>query len=130
MARRNKKVGQIIIPANVYPWPHELRVAQILARAGFVVEFLLDTKNIKTADVLVNGIPFEIKSPFTNKPDKLERVIKRALKQSCNIVFDTSRIKNMSDARLHQFLAFKAKHQPQINRLLLITKAGKIVDIK
>lgn len=74
-----KKYGKIIIPGDVSIWPHELRVAKILASVGFVVEFL-PTRNHKTADVLVDGVEYEIKSPMTNKTDKLERVIKRALR--------------------------------------------------
>ena len=121
--------GKIIIPANRKPWSHELRVAEILARAGFEVIFLSES-NISTADILLDGIEYEIKSPFTNKPDKLERNIKRGLKQSKNIIFDSSRIKNMRDDVLQRFLIKKAREQKQIGRLLFITKRGRIIDIK
>lgn len=124
-----KKYGKIIIPGDVSIWPHELRVAKILAAAGHTVEFL-PTRNYKTADVLVDGVEYEIKSPMTNKTDKLERVIKRALRQSPNIIYDASRIKTMTDVNLRRFLVNKARQQPQIGRLLMITKRGEIVDIK
>lgn len=61
--------SQIIIPAGTHPWPHELRVADILALAGHTVEFL-STGTQKTADILLDGIKYEIKSPFTNNPKK------------------------------------------------------------
>ena len=54
--------------------------------AGHNIEFLPEA-NINTADFLLDGITYELKSPFTNKPNKLERNIKRALKQSKNIIF-------------------------------------------
>ena len=123
------KNGRIIIPTGRKPWPHELRVANILALAGHDVEFLSEG-NIKTADILIDGIKFEIKSPFTNKPDKLERNIKRGLKQSRNIVFDSSRINNIRDDILKRFLVNKCKRQKQIGRLVLIAKSGEIIDIK
>ena len=95
----NIKRGRIIIPGGRKPWPHELRIANILAMAGHNIEFLPES-NISTADILLDGIGYEMKSPFTNKPDKLERNIKRGLKQSKNIIFDSSRIKNMRDDNL------------------------------
>ena len=125
----SKQKGEIIIPAGRKPWPHELRVANILAMAGHSIEFLSES-NISTADILLDCIEYEIKSPFTNKPDKLERNIKRGLKQSSNIIFDSSRIKNMRDDSLRRFLIRKAKEQKQIGELILITKRGQIIDIK
>lgn len=131
MQRMNipRQRGKIIIPAGHKPWQHELRVANILAMAGHNIEFLPES-NINTADILLDGIEYEIKSPFTNKPDKLERNIKRGLKQSKNIIFDSSRIKNMRDDNLRRFLVRKTKEQKQIGELILITKRGQIIDIK
>ncbi len=129
MDNKNIKRGRIIIPGGRKPWPHELRIANILAMAGHNIEFLSES-NISTADILLDGVEYEIKSPLTNKPDKLERNIKRGLKQSKNIIFDSSRIKNMRDDNLRRFLTKKAKEQKQIGELVLITKRGQIIDIK
>lgn len=120
--------GKVIIHAGRRPWLHELRIADILALAGHSVEFLEET-NIKTADILLDGVEFEIKSPITNKPDKLERNIKRALKQAKNVIIDSSRIKNMKDDNLRRFLVEKARNQKQIGELILITKRCQIIDI-
>ena len=125
----SKQRGKIIIPAGRNPWPHELRIANILAMAGHNIEFLPES-NISTADILLDGVEYEMKSPFTNKPDKLERNIKRGLKQSKNIIFDSSRIKDMRDYNLRRFLVRKAKEQKQIGELIFITKRGKIIDVK
>ena len=122
------KKGRIIIPANRKPWRHELRIASILADAGFEVVFI-EESNAKTADILLNGVCFEIKSPITNKPDKLERNIKHGLKQSKNIIFDSFRIKNMRDDVLQRFLIKKVREQKQIGKMILVTKRGKIIDI-
>ena len=48
--------------SEIRPWPHELRVANILALAGHAVEFLPKT-NMKTADILLDDVAYEIKSP-------------------------------------------------------------------
>ena len=122
----SKQKGKIIIPAGRKPWPYELRIANILAMADHNIEFLPES-SISTADILLDGIEYEMKSPFTNKPDKLERNIKRGLRQSKNIIFDSSRIKNMRDDNLRRFLVGKAKEQKQIGELTLITKRGQIM---
>lgn len=127
MAKQKK--SQIIIPAGTHPWPHELRVADILALAGHTVEFL-PTRTQKTADILLDGVEYEIKSPFTNNPKKIIRNVKRALQQSQNIIIDSSRIKGMRDDVLRKLLVSRAKGQKTLKRLLLITKHGQIIDIK
>ncbi len=127
--RSSKQKGRVIIPAGRRPWPHELRVADILAMAGHNIEFLPEG-NLKSADILLDGVEYEIKSPFTNKQDKLERNIKRGLKQAKNIIFDSSRIKGMRDDNLRRFLVKKAREQKQISELIFITKRNQIVDIK
>ena len=127
-AQKSVKVGKIIIPANVHPWPHELRVAKILAKAGYTVEFL-PTTNIKTPDILLNGIEFEIKSPITNNPKKIIRNVKRALLQSQNVIVDASRIKGMRDDAIYKLLLNRAKDQKSLKRLMVITKQNQIIDI-
>ncbi len=124
-----QKKSQIIIPAGMRPWPHELRVADILALAGHVVEFL-PTRSQKTADILLDGIEYEIKSPLTDNPKKIIRNVKRALQQSRNVIIDSSRIRGMRDDTLRKLLVSRAKDQKTLKRLLLITKWGQIIDIK
>ena len=125
---KKSRQAQIIIPAGLIPWPHELRVANILALAGHTVEFL-PTATIKMADIKLDGIEFEIKSPITNNPKKIIRNLKRALQQSQNVIIDSSRIKGMRDDILRKLLVSRAKDQKTLKRLLLITKSGQIIDI-
>ena len=126
-----QRKAQIVIPAGLCPWPHELRVAQILSLAGHTVEFL-PTRSSKTADILLDGIEYEIKSPRTNKTNTLEHLIKKALRQSSNIIIDSSRTngKKMRDDQIRAFLISKARRHRQIKRLLFITRGGQIIDIK
>lgn len=123
--------AQIIIPAGLTPWPHELRVANILAMAGHVVEFLPPAK-IKRADILLDGIEYEIKSPLTDKANTLEHMLKRALRQSPNLIIDSSRTngKKIRDDQIRKFLISKARQHKQIKRMLFITRNKQIIDIK
>jgi len=124
----NNSRGKFVVPANANPWPHELRVAKILALAGHAVEFIPES-NTKTADILLDGIEFEIKSPKSANANSLEHILKKAVKQSCNIIIDTSRMKNVRDDNTRRFLTNQAKIRKQIKKLIMITKQGQIVDI-
>lgn len=67
----------IFIPANRKVWEHERHVAEILAQAGHYVEFILEHTQ-RSADILLDGVPYEIKSPKTTSANSLEHIIKRA----------------------------------------------------
>ena len=124
----NNSRGKVIVPANANPWPHEQRVAKILALAGHAVEFIPES-NTKTADILLDGVEFEIKSPKSANANSLEHILKKAVKQSCNIIIDTSRMKNIRDDNTRRFLANQARLRKQIKKLIMITKQGQIIDV-
>ena len=121
--------GKIIIPARANPWPHELRVARILADAGHVVEFIPE-ENTKRADILLDGTEYEIKSPLTNNHKKIIRNLKRALTQSPNVIIDSSRIKYKHDSTVAKLLIGHTKYLPALKKCILINKHEKIIDIK
>ena len=125
---RIEQKGRVVIPGGVCPWPHELRIANILALAGYAVEFL-PKANTKTADIMLDGMAFEIKSPRSANSNTLEHMLKRALKQSCNIIVDTSRMRNVRDDSTRRFLVNQVKMRRQIKKLLMISKRGQIIDI-
>jgi hypothetical protein len=89
--------------------------------------FLKQTQ--KTADILLDGIEFEIKSPKSANANSLEHILKKAVKQSCNIIIDTSRMKNVRDDNTRRFLINQVRIRRQINNLIMITKQGQIIDI-
>ena len=124
----NNSRGKVIVPANANPWPHEQRVAKILALAGHAVEFIPESTT-KTADILLDGVEFEIKSPKSANANSLEHILKKAVKQSCNIIIDTSRMKNIRDDNTRRFLVNQARLRKQIKKLIMITKQGQIIDV-
>ena len=110
------------------PWPHEMRVAEILSLAGHYVEFL-EEGNLHTADIKLDGIEYEIKSPESFNSNTLEHKLKNATKQSPNLIIDTSRIKKVRDLKVRNFLVSQMQKQKQIKKIIMITKHGQIVDI-
>ena len=127
----NRGKGSIIIPAGLDVWDHELKTAQVFAKHGYTVEFLIvnQGQRIKTADVLIDSIVYEIKSPKTDKLSAVERNLKRATKQSSNIIVDSRRMHKIHDTTIQGFLLQKLKHQRTIKKLLFVNRKHEIIDI-
>lgn len=119
----------IYFEAGSKPWPHELRAARILVQAGYSVEFIAEKHNLPTADIKLDGIEYEIKSPEHFTVNTLEHTIKDALKQSPNIIIDMSRMKKVSSDKMLFFLLNQVRKSKQIKRMMLITKQEEVVDI-
>lgn len=117
-------------PAGRRVWPHEDRVADILAEAGHYVEFLPEDRP-HSADILLDGVEYEMKSPRSFKTNSMEQLLKDALykKQCPNIIFDSLRLKGIRDGKVCEFLISQVKMRKKIKNLLFVTKRGKIVDI-
>ena len=126
---KRKLSGSVVTPANANPWPHENRVAKILALAGHEVIFIPE-EIIGSADIYLDGVKYEIKSPKTNNTNTIEHRLKEAVRrQSCNLIVDSSRLKGMSDQSLQNWLIARCRKQPQIKRMLFVNKRGQIIDI-
>ena len=128
MKSKNIKRGRVVTPADANPWPHEQRVAKVLALAGHYVEFIAET-NLKTPDIYLDNTIYEIKSPITDNPKKIIRNVKRALEKSPNVIIDSSRIKGLKDEAIQRALKNKVKDLPGLRSLLFINKRGQIIDI-
>jgi contact-dependent growth inhibition (CDI) system CdiA-like toxin len=131
MNRTSKNKGEIRIPAGINVWKHELSTANALARAGYIVEFLptKDIKDTKSPDILMDGEKWELKTPKTDKLPAIERNLKRAAKQSGNIVIDSRRLRKIHDSTVQEFLARKFSQQKTIKQLLFVDRKHQVIDI-
>lgn len=125
------KQGKIIEPAKVNIRPHERSTARAIARTGMVVEFVIKSEYTHTnsADLLIDGIVWEMKSPQTDKWTQLEKNLKRASKQSPYIIIDSQRVKRMQDRTIQNFLIAKFKANKSIKRLLFVNRRREVIDI-
>lgn len=123
-----RQKGRVVTPADANPWPHEKRVAKILALAGHYVEFIPET-SIKTPDIYIENTIYEIKSPISDKIKAVERNLERALEKSPNIVFDSSRMK-IRDDQIMRELVKRRKEGKGLKKLLFVNKRGMIIDIE
>lgn len=123
--------GKIIIQSGANVWPHELKTAEALAAAGYSVEFIPRNNNRydKSADVLMDGIIWEMKAPKSDKLHMVEQNLRRALKQSSNIIFDSRRMKGLPDHAIERELRKWGKELRSLKRLLFVNRHAQVIDI-
>lgn len=124
--------GRVIIPPGVNVWPHELKTAQALSQAGYIVEFIprSDGTYRKSADAFVDGIPFELKSPESSRLSVVDKNVKKALSQSCNVVFDSKRMKNTKNDQVRYELEKSIAARRKIRSLLFVDKKRAVHRLK
>jgi len=125
--------GKIIIPGGLPnpPESHELDVAYILSRHYKTdVEFIIpiDDYMRKSADIVMLGAEWEIKSPIGKSKYTIQEQFRRASKQAKNIIIDTRRTK-LKYKLIEKDVHFECSKRPSIKRVILIDKSEKIVEI-
>lgn len=126
------KCGEIVIRNGADPWPHEIKTAEALAKAGYFVVFTTksNVQHRKSADVLMNGILYEMKSPTSSHLSVVEKNIKKAMSQSMHIVFDSKRMKNVKDHQVLHELEKQLIENRKIKTLLFVDKKRAVHRLK
>jgi hypothetical protein len=131
MSSKKQKSGSIVIPNNVSPGPHEYRVAVILKAFGKDVVFIEPSNayKVKSADIFMDGLAWEIKSPKSSSYRSLTYRIRKAIKQSKHVIIDTSKTK-LNDTAIIIKLRKISVLEKSLQNLKIVTKDRKIIDIK
>ena len=115
------------------PEPHEIQTALFLRKLGHEVKFLAPANQdgVKTPDILMDGLKWEIKSPVSNASITIEYAFRSALKQSDNVIFDLRRSKTSDAANIakikYQVALLKRKG---LKRAFVIAKNdSRLIDI-
>lgn len=124
---RKQTIGQINNPYGTILQKHELSVANILIRTGYDVTFI-PVGLLPTADLRYRNLEWEVKSPVGNGRRTLEKNLRKATRQSSNIILDLSRI-TIEEDQCILYLRNHIKNFHSIKRLLVITKNQKILSI-
>lgn len=82
----------------------------------------------KTPDLRINNIEWELKSPQGNGVKTIENILKKAAKQSKNIILDFSRIKMNGNQALSRMRYYLHNNKHGVKRLIVITKNHKVID--
>ena len=127
-----KKQGTITAPSELNIQEHEMSTARALADTGLDVEFAHRTwgNRVTSADVVANGVLWEMKSSQAGNRKAIERNLRKAIRQSGNIIFDSQRIKGASDADVERELRKYATLIKSIKRLWFVNRNREVIDIK
>ncbi len=130
---REQNQFKVIIPVDIKPYPdsYEEMVARILARKfQSDILFVQPTGSLHTPDLQVAKTRefWEIKNIRGNGKNTIEDNLKRAAKQSRNVVISLLRSKmpyTQAVARIRHNLN---EAHGNIKKVILITKSGKTID--
>ena len=114
------------------PEPHEIDAAQVLTRHfQSNIRFIPKTTG-HCPDVVVErtGEIWEIKSPKGNGKYTMANNLERAHSQSKKVVLDLSRCKMRDERALARIRAYINSKYYQLERVLVVTKMKKVVDMK
>ena len=130
---KQQNPGQVIIPTSHPnpPEPHEIDAAWVLARHfRCTVEFLIpvDDYKRKSADIVMLGVEWEIKSPHGASKSTIGNQFQYASKQARNLILDTRRTK-LDYAIIENRVLVEIKKRPAIKRVLLINKSGVVIEM-
>ncbi len=126
-----KRTGNITIVGNANVWPHEMDTARALALDGRDVEFIdRGGRGDGRADVRMDGLIWEMKSPNSDNIKAIERNVKRARIQSENVIIDSRRMKRVPDAAIQRALEKHSREVKGVSRLLFVNRHGNVIVVK
>ena len=126
----SQKTGKIT-PNGVSLEKHENNTVIFFTELGYDIELIPPSNNpkTKTPDFFMNGIAWETKSPQGKSKSSLEHILKRALKQSENIIIDLARLKIDEQTAIKEIIK-RFKQSKSSKRLKIITKNRKLLEFK
>lgn len=109
-----------------------MATARAIADFGMNVEFRARIKGngVKTPDFLAGGVFWEVKSPTSDKLKVIEKRLREAIHQSRDIIFDSRRVRKLSDKQIHDEVVKWAHNLHHVRRLLYINRFGEVIKIK
>ena len=84
----------------------------------------------KTPDIKVGNTEWELKPPQGDGVKTIENILKKAARQSKNIILDFSRIKMNGNQALSRTRYYLRNNKHGIKKLIIITKNHKVIDFK
>ena len=113
------------------PEKHERATASYFADRGENIAFIKPSfvKGSRSPDFIMHGRIWETKSPIKYSKRSFEDNLKKAIKQSENIIFDLRRLK-MNDEKKYLNELEKWSNSRGIKTLLIITKDGRLLTFK
>ncbi|WP_370689564.1 hypothetical protein [uncultured Adlercreutzia sp.] len=132
MSAMPKHQGNIVAPSNLNIQLHEMATARAIADFGMDVEFRPRIKGnrAKSADFVAGGVLWEVKSPQADNLRAVQRRLREAVHQSRDVIFDSRRMKRLSNQQIQSEVEKWAARLHSIRRLLYVNRAGEVIKIK
>ena len=110
---------------------HEYATVKLLLNTGLDVELVptSQVKGMRTPDISINGILWEIKSPTGNGKNTLKHTLQNASHQSNNVIVDLRRCKLPQEQAIKD-LEQRFNLSKRIRRMKIITNDEIIIDFK
>ncbi len=114
---------------GVHLQPHEYHTVKLLLEFGYDIELIPESniKGIKSPDIIMRGIPWEIKAPEGTSRKTIKHNFQHAAHQSESVIIDLCRCKQ-SEAMALKEIKYQFKLTKRIKRLMVITKFEEIID--
>lgn len=127
-----KRQGKIIAPSQLNIQEHEMDTARAIADYGMDVEFVSRKKGkrIKSADLVADGVLWEVKSPTSDNLRVVQKRLREAIHQSRDVIFDSRRMKRLSNKQIQSEVEKWAVSLHSLRRLLYVNRAGEVIKIK
>lgn len=118
------KKGTIKVESGAQVSAYEYAAAEYFRTAGNTVVFLTPSRipHRRTADILLDGQPWEIKTPFGNGSRTIQDILRSGKRQSDSIVLDLRFTKRTEQQALTEATLFFARSR-SLRRLCIITKS-------
>ena len=106
--------------------------ARAIADYGMDVEFVPRTKGkrAKSADFVADGVLWEVKSPTSDNLRVVQKRLREAVHQSRDIIFDSRRMKRLSNKAIRAEVEKWTQSLHSIRRLLYVNRSGEVIKIK
>lgn len=124
--RRGKLIGN-----GVRLKPHEMMTVDFFLDRGDDIELLMPSNTVKNKnpDWVMRGKIWEAKSPQTTNINTLLVTLKRASRQSANLIVDLRRVRG-DDVRVARVIQSKFLLSKRFRHLLIIRRNGELVELK
>ena len=123
-------LGKIdISELNTPPEQAEFETAKYFAVLGKDITFIRPSAipNQHRPDILMDGVEWEIKCPLGDSKRTIENNMRKAIKQSHNVIFDLRHM-GMSDSQCVSQLEQQFNRRSQLRRLFIIKRNGELLS--
>ena len=118
-----------LIQNGVHLKKHEYATVKLLLEQGFDIELIppSEIEGLKMPDIMMGGIPWEIKSPEGGSKTTIKHNVSDALKQSRNIIIDLQRCQ-VKEADALKDLQRQFKLSKRMRKLKIVVTIHDLAD--